>query len=307
MSPSFQLPHCTSAKYPANIAPTRFAATIRTDSPEGCSIAILGMPDDLGVRLNNGRPGASNGPSAIRDALSRYGVASQFLCDLPAVYDAGDVAPAEGQDSHALARTHDRVSEAAEALARRGMLVIGLGGGHDLTYALARGVARAHKSRMPGIYFDAHLDVRDTPGSGMSFRRLLEEEIASNLRIVGFNPLVNQREHAEWFLDHRGVIAPAGSDPLGGIDSNGGFVSVDLDCLDMGVAPGVSAPNPAGMSPGELAAALERFGQNYNLRCLDFMELCPPHDEGGRTARLAAHLLLSFLRGVGLRTASAKR
>ncbi|MBX3389483.1 MAG: arginase family protein [Phycisphaeraceae bacterium] len=265
------------------------------------------MPDDLGVHLNNGRPGAREGPHAIRDALSRYGVASQFLCELPAVFDAGDVVPAEGQDAQALARTHDRVSEATEALARRGMLVIGFGGGHDLTYALVRGVARARGSLMPGIYFDAHLDVRDTPGSGMSFRRLLDENIASNLRIVGFNPLVNQREHAEWFIKHRGVIAPAGSDPLGGIDTNGGFVSVDLDCVDMGAAPGVSAPNPAGLGPRELADAMERLGQHYNLRCLDFMELCPPHDEGGRTARLAAHLLLSFLRGIGLRTASVKQ
>lgn len=307
MSHSLKLPHCTPAKYADGIASTRFAASIRTDSPDGCSIAILGMPDDLGVRLNNGRPGASEGPRAIREAIGRYGVASQFLCELPPVFDAGNVTPAEGTDARALAQTHDRVSDTAEALARRGMLVIGLGGGHDLTYALARGVARAYTSPMPGIYFDAHLDVRDTPGSGMSFRRLLDEGIASNLRIVGFNPLVNQREHAEWFLSHRGVIAPAGSDPLGGIDTNGGFVSVDLDCLDMGVAPGVSAPNPAGLGSRDLTIAMERLGQYYNLRCLDFMELCPPHDEGGRTARLAAHLLLSFLRGIGLRTASAKQ
>jgi len=300
--PNLALPHCQPAKYPAGMPTARFASTIRTESPDGCPIALLGMPDDLGVRLNNGRPGAKDGPKAIREALSRYGVAEQFLCDLPRVFDAGDVVPAEGDDARSLTQTHDRVSAAAENLARAGMLVIGLGGGHDLTYALARGVWRAQgQKKMPGVYFDAHLDVRETPGSGMSFRKLLEEGIASTVRIVGFNPLVNQREHAEWFLARACTIAPHGSDPLGGIDTEGGFVSVDIDAIDMSSAPGVSAPNPSGLPPRDVAAALEKFGQFYNLRCLDIMELSPPHDEGGRTARLAAHLLLSFLRGVGMR------
>lgn len=296
------LMHTRHAQYPAGMSPNRFASSIRTDSPEGCEIALLGMPDDLGVRLNGGRPGAADGPRAIRDALSRYGVTEQFLCDLPRVFDAGDVEPDGGEDAAALARTHDRISAASEALAARGMTVIGLGGGHDLTYALARGVARAHAGKpMPGVYFDAHLDVRETPGSGMSFRKLVEDKIVSTLRIIGFNPLVNQREHAEWFLSHGGMIAPHGSDPLGGIDVEGAFVSVDLDAIDMSAAPGVSAPNPAGLSPGHVAVAMEKLGQFYNLRCLDFMELSPPHDEGDRTARVAAHLLLSFLRGYGMR------
>lgn len=296
------LAHTRPARYPAGMSPGRFASTIQTDSPKGCAIALLGLPDDLGVRLNGGRPGAADGPRAIREALSRYGVTEQFLCDLPLVFDAGDVLPDEGNDAAALARTHDRVSAVSEALAARGMTVIGLGGGHDLTYALVRGVGRAHASKpMPGVYFDAHLDVRETPGSGMSFRKLLDERIALTLRVIGFNPLVNLREHAKWFLSHGGVIAPHDSDPLGGIDVEGAFVSVDLDAIDMSAAPGVSAPNPAGLAPRDVALAMERFGQFYNLRCLDFMELSPPHDEGGRTARLAAHLLLSFLRGFGLR------
>lgn len=300
--PQLKLPHCRIANYPDGIASARFASTIETESPDGCSIAFLGMPDDLGVRLNNGRPGAKEGPQAIRGALAKYGVTEQYFCDLPRVFDAGDVIPADGADAAALGQTHDRISAVAEALARHGMTVIGLGGGHDLTYALARGVWHAHgKQPMPGIYFDAHLDVRETPGSGMAFRKLLEERIAARLRILGFNPLVNLREHADWFFKHGGTLAPPGSDPLGGIDTDGGFVSVDIDAIEMSAAPGVSAPNPAGLSARDVSAALERLGQFYNLRCLDFMELSPPHDENGRTARLAAHLLLSYLRGVGLR------
>ncbi|MFO0861614.1 MAG: arginase family protein [Phycisphaerales bacterium] len=301
------LPHCRPPIGSPGIPPSRFAASIRTDSPEGCSFALLGMPDDLGVRLNSGRPGANDGPGAFRAALERYGVTQTWWADLPRLFDAGDVVPAEGEDAAALAATHERVSAAAAALAAKGMTVIGIGGGHDLTYALVRGVHRAHGHKtMSGLYFDAHLDVRDTPGSGMPFRKLVEDGIVKNLRIVGFNPLVNLREHAAWFQGRGGTIAPPGAVSVGGLETTGSFVSVDLDSLDASAAPGVSAPNPAGISASALTEQMTILGQTYDLRCIDFMELCPAHDEGGRTARLAAHLMLSYLYGVSRRGPSLR-
>ncbi len=296
------LPHCSPPKYPGGISPARFAATIRTDSPEGCSVAILGMPDDLGVRLNHGRPGAKEGPRAVRKALAAYGVAEPYGVELPRVFDAGDVEPAAGDGIEALVETHRRVSAVSEMLTKIGLVVIGLGGGHDLTYPLVRGVWKARQNRpMSGLYFDAHLDVRDTPGSGMAFRKLIEDKIASDLRIVGFSPLVNQSTHVEWFMKNRGAIHPAERPALEGLNMRGGFVSVDLDCVHMGSAPGVSAPNPGGLTAVQVAADLFMLGRNHEPACLDFMELCPAHDDGGRTARLEAHFILNFLFGMGMR------
>lgn len=296
------VPHCTPAQYPSGIASTRFASTIQTTSSEGCAIAILGLPDDLGVRLNNGRPGAKDGPRAFREAISKYGVSAPYECDFPRVFDAGDVQPAPGDSVQSLHETHNRVSAASEFLAKAGLLVIGIGGGHDLTYPLVRGAYRALGQKpLCGVYFDPHLDVRETPGSGMSFRKLIEEKIASRLRIVGYNPLVNHRDHTDWFVDNHGAIALLGADPFGGLELSGSFVSVDMDCIDMSAAPGVSAPNPSGIAPAILAEHMQKLGTHFNLASLDFMELCPAHDEGARTARLAAHLFLSFLYGMGLR------
>src|SRR5687767_8945741 len=71
VAPPPMLPHTTPPSWPADLPPTRFAAQIRTDSAEGCAIALLGLPDDLGVRLNGGRPGAAEGPTAFLAALAR--------------------------------------------------------------------------------------------------------------------------------------------------------------------------------------------------------------------------------------------
>lgn len=299
------IPHTTPARWPQELPPSRLAAHWHA-VPAGCRVAVLGLPDDLGVRLNGGRPGAAQGPAAIRAALARYGVAVPKGWTYPRIFDAGDVSPAHGADEAALAETHRRVSDAAEALVRLGLFPIALGGGHDLTYAFVRGVMRATAAggSWSGVYFDAHLDVRDTAGSGMPFRRLVEECGVSSLRVQGLNPFVNAKEHADWFAAHRGTRLdgePRARDP--GAEWNEDdfppghvFVSLDLDVLDAAHAPGVSAMNPAGWSPHLAARWVDAAGLHPRVRCFDVMELCPPHDEGGRTARLAAHLLLVFLR-----------
>ncbi|MFZ4575371.1 MAG: arginase family protein, partial [Phycisphaerales bacterium] len=164
-----------------------------------------------------------------------------------------------------------------------------------------RGVCAVH-GPLAGEYFDAHLDVRETTGSGMPFRRLVEECNAGPLRVHGLNPIVNSKEHTDWFLRHRGEICTRWAPPDRPAHARM-FVSMDLDVLDAAHAPGVSAINPAGWSVRELEAAALWAGRDPRVVCFDLMELCPTHDVGGRTARVACHLFLTFLRGLSERPA----
>lgn len=268
-------------------------------------MALLGLPDDLGVRLNGGRVGAAGGPTAFRAALARYGVAEPFGWTWPEVYDAGDVVPVAGEGEASLLETHARVTAATKAVLGLGLFPIAVGGGHDLTLPFVRGVIEHWKARTvtvdSGVYFDAHLDVRETAGSGMAFRRLIEDHGVKHLAIHGMDPYANTRDHARWFLTHGGVDgAEAGTTPAMGPR----FVSVDLDVLDASHAPGVSAMNPNGWSVGRLAGAVQALAADGQTRCMDLMELNPTHDEGGRTSRAAAHVFLAMLRGIASRGVS---
>lgn len=285
------IPHTFSPEWPAKIPADRFAATIRVDSPEDCEIALLGLADDTGVKLNHGRPGAAGGPAAFRAALAKYGA---NLPELPFVFDAGDVRP-----GRTLEETHERVTASTSALLERGLLPVAIGGGHDLTFPFVRAVATRFP-RPTGLYFDAHLDVRETPGSGMPFRKLVEECGVPALHLHGFRPLVNSREHSDWFTAHGGRTWPddAAVTLPGGGDL---FVSFDLDVLDAAHAPGVSAINPAGWTVREAEAWVAACGAEPRVRCFDLMELNPDFDHSGRTARVAAHLFLTFLQGFARR------
>ncbi len=290
-----QLPNTSAPPWPGDTPAGRFASTMRTDSSDGCTIALLGLPDDTGVRLNNGRTGAAGGPKAFRAALSRYGVADSAAGYLPLVFDAGDVMP-----TGSLEKTHQRVTEVTTALLDRGLFPIAIGGGHDLTYPFVRAVA-AKFPKLAGIYFDAHLDVRETAGSGMPFRRLVEDCGVSALHLHGFRPLVNSLEHLDWFRAHGGRTHPENA-KVALPKAKNLFVSFDLDVLDAAHAPGVSALNPAGWNVREAEAWVRACGADPRVRCFDLMELNPAHDPDGRTARVAAHLFLTFLQGFASRT-----
>lgn len=294
------LPHCTPSAAWSSASPARLASRIATGSAQGCRVALIGLADDLGVGLNSGRTGAVAGPEAIRAALCGYGVAEPHGFEFPRIFDAGNITPAAGNDAAALLETHRRVRETVRDVVTAGLLPIGLGGGHDLTLPFVAGVIDAHRQQgteppLAGRYFDAHLDVRDTTGSGMPFRRLIEDHGVKSLTVTGFNPFANAREHVAWFLSHGGLIE---RDARWTPPTTSCFVSLDLDVIDAAHAPGVSAINPAGLAPAVLEPLIKAAGACPFVACFDVMELCPVHDQGGRTARVAAHMVLAFLRGV---------
>lgn len=285
-----QLPHLRPYEWDADIPDTKFASKICRD-PAECHVALIGIPDDTGVALNNGRPGAKEGPAAFRSALTTMSIAQPIDWDWPRVFDAGDVDVVPGN----LHETHDRVTQAVESVLELGLFPVAIGGGHDITFPFVRAVANRF-GPLNGVYFDPHLDVRETDGSGMPFRRLVETKAVNALRIHGFDPMSNSREHVKWFQSHNGHIDTTAAPDSHWLAGNT-FVSLDLDVIDAAHAPGVSAMNPMGWTPEYTAQWVHAAGSNPDVCCFDIMELSPPNDHFNRTARLAARLFLTFLKG----------
>ncbi|MCB9847709.1 MAG: formimidoylglutamase [Phycisphaeraceae bacterium] len=306
------IPHTMAPVWPA-ISADRLAQTILNgDGAEG-DVALIGLPDETGVRLNHGRPGAAQGPAAFRAALARYGTTFDAAHRTPLtvrIVDAGDVEPAPGDDAAALQETHDRITQALSAIHDRGMIPVCIGGGHDLTFPSVRALAQRVGGPVGGVNLDAHLDVRETVGSGMPFRRLIEGGFldASRHVTLGVGRFANSREHVEWLTQRGGILVTADealtrpdavSFSLGAAMRLGaGFVSIDLDGIDSSQAPGVSSPNPLGLTAMHANQLASLAGRHPAVRHLDLMELSPPNDVDGRTARLAAQLFLSFTAGV---------
>jgi arginase family enzyme len=230
------------------------------------------------------------------------------------IFDAGDVEAAPGNDERALLETHARVEAAVLALHGIGLFPMCVGGGHDLSLpsitALSKHVARP----VGGINVDAHLDVRERVGSGMPFRRLIEARALDPRGFVefGLGRFVNDASDVAW-LEAQGArllsveqalesdARPESLLKLVLATTGAAFLSIDLDAIDAGAVSGVSALNPTGLGVALVAKLAEACGEEAGIRHFDIMELSPSWDASGRSARVAAHLLLSFVAGFSRR------
>lgn len=276
-------------------------------SSKWCHLAVA---DDRGVGWVGGRLGAALGPESYRLRLQEL-IRSTALAR-PQVQAGGD--PTPGPWVEAAQVEHEQVAHSFAQLAREHTSVIVVGGGNDHAYSQVLGLAELHPGRVACINIDAHLDVRPYDvarmNSGSPFRRLLDEHVISSRQMVefGIQPLSNHpdlRAYAERtgldvieFAEARRVgVAKSFAAALKRLGRVADRIAIclDLDAVQGADAPGVSAPATEGFSAAECLELMRISGRDPRVATLGIFELNPLHDEGLRTARLAARSTLNFL------------
>lgn len=276
-------------------------------------VALLGFASDAGVWRNHGRPGAVEGPDALRRMLANlawHGGPDDRL------YDAGTVT-CEGD---ALETAQREYASRLAAMLRFGHLAVGLGGGHEIAWAAYQGVAQAlhddpRLERLGIVNFDAHLDLRrpEVEGRGTSgtpFLQIAETRAAAGQPFRYLCIGVSEAANTPAQLDRAAAL---GAEVIFDVDvdrpatgtrlrqfideSTALYLTICLDVLPPSVAPGVSAPSGLGvpmhsaaMLLGEALRCCGPRGPGGKLLLADIAELNPRHDPDGRTARTAARL-----------------
>lgn len=252
-------------------------------------IDLIGLPSDVNSSFERGPALA---PAAIRKALwsDRGNLACEDGQEIGidfALHDRGDLPLAETAADDAA------IAAAVEGSIRSGATPLLLGGDHAMSHPAVRGVHAVH-GPLTILHFDAHPDLyADFEGNPRShaspFARIMEAGLAWRLVQVGIRTLNRHcREQAERF----GVeIVPMADFAPGEVPVLEGplYVSIDLDGIDPAEAPGVSHPEPGGLTVREVLAILRR--QTAPVVGADIVELNPRFDQNERTAILAAKLV----------------
>jgi agmatinase len=90
-------------------------------------------------------------------------------------------------------------------------------------------------------------------------------------------------------------------DAAGG-DSIGIFLSIDVDVVDPGMAPGTGTPEPGGLTSRELLDTVRRLARELPVVGADIVEVSPPYDGPGQiTAFLGNRVVLEILNGMAER------
>lgn len=268
-------------------------------------VVLIGFPSDRGVRQNHGRPGAAAAPTAIRRALYALTPGSPSLEKLAArTHDAGDVVL-----TTTLQRDQDALAKTVAHWLDRGVIPVIIGGGHET--AFGHFLAYATTGRDVAILnVDAHVDVRELVRgrghSGSMFRQALLHRSGAcrGYTVAGLLPHAVAAAHLAFVQAHRGSViwrdaltARRARTLMRGI-SEPTLVTFDVDALDASVAPGVSAPAAGGLDLQTWLAAAHEAGRNPHVGSIDIAEVNPRFDVDGRTARVAALTIWTFLKGL---------
>ena len=194
-----------------------------------------------------------------------------------------------------------------------------------MTYANATGVTNAlGKGEVAVVHFDAHADTGVSQngtlyGHGTPMRRLVESGAVPGHRFVqvGLRGYWPEPEVMEWMDEQKmrcflmneivdrgleAVVDEAVDYSLAG-GAKGVFISVDIDVVDPGLAPGTGTPEPGGLNSRELLDTVRRLGRELEVLGADIVEVSPPYDGAGeQTVYLANRVVLEVLYGMAARS-----
>jgi agmatinase len=277
-------------------------------------VAIVGAPFDDAV---SHRPGARFGPRAIRQASYHSGAINSLQLGIEPydwlnVVDAGD-APVTPMN---IERGHAVIERKVLEVASSGAIPIVLGGDHSITFPSATAMARHVAPRRLGVvHFDAHADAANATwgtlrSHGAPMRRLIESGAVAgrNFVQVGLRGYWPGSETLDWMRDQgmrwhlmteieeRGaeaVVTDAIGQALDGPEIV--YLSVDIDVIDPGMAPGTGTPEPGGLLTRELLRAIRQVVGAVELAGMDVVEVSPPFDQAEVTAAAAHRCVLEAI------------
>jgi arginase len=289
-------------------------------------VAILGAPVDLGAD----RRGVDMGPSAIRYADLEAGlrenghVVKDFGNVAMPVRESEESSPSHMKYLRPIVDMAETLAALASQRVKDGWFPLVLGGDHSVSLGSVAGTASGR--RVGIIWIDAHGDFNTADSSpsgnihGMVLAALAgrgdsslvnvaypgAKVDCSNVVLVGVRSLdtgerallksCGIKVFTMHDVDRLGlpeVIAEATTIASRGVD--GIHLSLDLDVVDPGQAPGVGTPVFGGLTFRETHLAMELLAESQRLVSMDVVEVNPILDSHNETARLAVEFTLSAL------------
>lgn len=266
-------------------------------------IVILGVPDES--RSHAKRKGASKGPDSLRLASNYYEFFERHGNRIPICPMSGTLENKKILDFGNVPR--DDLYRLVFDIVSTKKIPITIGGDHSITTIILQAIYDTFEGeKISLLYFDAHPDfvssTRNYYGSvitdsssyinftksiliGTRAAEMEELKNASKQKLeiitpidiieIGINATVKK------------IIAKCGSNKV--------YVSIDLDCMDPGVAPGVSVPAPGGLFPVDLIYMIKKISENMQILGMDIVELSPDYDLNQNTANHAARILMETI------------
>ncbi len=283
---------------------------------------ILGIPEDIGVRMNKGIGGAHSAfIPAIKAFLNTQ--QNQFIdgkeililgyLDYLKEVEKFDGDPIVGDQ---LVKTIDKaVSDIIQTIIESHKIPIIIGGGHNNAYGNLKGLSLAKKQAINVINFDAHTDLRrlEERHSGNGFSYALEEGFINKYFMFGLHEnytpqyifdLINNNPNIDFntFEElevYRTISFNEELNKAGKFLSDKSLgIEIDLDCVQNFPS---SAMTPSGFTPQQTRQFVYHFAKNNTSSYLHLCEGAPVIKNDPTTAaqvgKFISYLISDFIKG----------
>ena len=289
---------------------------------------LFGIPEDIGVRANFGRPGAASAwDSAIKSIANiqhnRFCKGSQLvvLGQLDVCEEMKEVKNLDFNDvndrkklSQLVEIIDKEVSHIIFNIIKSGKTPIIIGGGHNNAYGNIKGTALAKGKPINAINFDAHSDFRILEGrhSGNGFSYVYEEGFLKKYFIFGLHEnhtsksvldIIKKTEDRVRYNTYDSIKIRKEKDfnnelvqAMEFIQNDDFGIEIDLDAI-----PGIasSAMTLSGFSIEELRQFISFFGKNKKSAYLHICEGAPDLGEEKNShliGKLIGYLVTDFIK-----------
>lgn len=289
---------------------------------------LFGIPEDIGVRANFGRPGTHSAwESALKSIANiqhnKFCKGSRILI-LGQLDVAVEMAKAAEYDyqipedrlelSKLVGKLDKEVTHIICTIVKAGKIPIIIGGGHNNAYGNIKGTALAKGKAINAINFDAHSDFRILEGrhSGNGFSYAYEEGFLKKYFIFGLHEsytsksvldLIKKTEQRVKYNTYDSIkitkeksFEQEMTNALTHVKTEFFGLEIDLDAL-----PNVasSAMTMSGFSVEEVRHFIHYFGKNQNVAYLHICEGAPDLAETKNShliGKLIAYLVTDFVK-----------
>ena len=271
-------------------------------------VVIIGVPDES--KSHAKRKGASKGPDSLRIASNTFEFFERDGKTIPICPMKGTLENKRIIDFGNVSR-EDLYSLIFDILTAK-KLPITIGGDHSITTIILQAVHEAlDGDKVSLIYFDAHPDfvssTRDYYGSVITDSSNyidFKKSVLIGTRAAEQEELINASKKELQIVTPIDIVEVGINNTVKKIiskcQSNKVYLSIDLDCMDPGVAPGVSVPAPGGLFPLDLIYIIKKISENLQVTGMDIVELSPDYDLNQNTANHASRILMEMISSIKL-------
>ncbi|MHA1557467.1 MAG: agmatinase [Candidatus Heimdallarchaeota archaeon] len=266
---------------------------------------IIGVPFEDTIDFYT--EGSSLAPTSIRKSSQFYsgqGLQEQSIHRFN-VLDFGDI-----DQELPYEEMQNQLSTRVKTIINKNAIPVILGGDHSIALGTTKGFVNSNQKLDAIIWIDAHLDLmNEFPENNKNSRatvlkRIIEQKLIQpeNVYFIGIRGHNLGWEEVEYTKQNKMKILSA-SEVKDDSKRNkfieeilrkhkNLYISLDIDVLDPAFAPGVSVPEPGGITTRELFEITTKLAKG--IRCFEVVEVNPQLDINSITSKTAANIIFKL-------------